>query len=465
MFLQTIVYLVFFLTSIYAQPEPISCPPLLTKSSCNRIFVPLNHANPETNVRIPINYALLNPSTPVQSDTAFVIIPGGPGSSGITGVNDTALIASADLIQRPFLLFDPRGTGETTRLICTLSVNPLASATNISIVERLTRIRNCLSQIGPEIIHYSSSAIVEDLEIIRKTLGFKQFDLFGVSYGTYIAQLYALNYPNSIRSMIFDSPLPLDYNIYEPRDPIAFRRIYETQNAGNPDFNFTRMMQQTETVLNRLRSSEQLRRQLSIFPTDLYMLYSMAMLNLYPAAIASAAIDSNYTGLRQIQQLQPLNVQLPIADFNLFATVSIFCNDFANRVPWRLGAGFPKRIFSLTEDVVLNVDPKPFAPFTVIEGLSLVSFCTAFPFPQLESEGVPAQLPSQTDIPAIVLIGELDDTTILEDIDLLDPVLRSKVAVIKGGRHVVFGRGNECVDKLVLEFATVGTVANLSACA
>ena len=464
MFWQTTLSLLLFLfTSTCAQLEPISCPPLLQRSSCNRIFVPLDHANPQTNVRIPINYAILRPTAHVQSDTALVIIPGGPGSSGITRVNDSTLIANVELTERPFLLFDPRGTGEATRLNCTLSEDPLARATNVSTAERLTRIRSCLSQIGSEIVHYSSKAIVEDLEILRKSLGFKQFDLFGVSYGTYIAQIYALEHPDSIRSMILDSPVPLDVDIYESRDPIAFRRIYETQNADNPDFNFTRMMQQTETVLNRLRSSLQLRQELSIFPTDLYALYSSTRFNFYPAGIASAAIDSNYTMLKQLQQLTI--PQIPITDFNFLTTVSTFCNDLANRVPWPLDASFQERILSLAENIVIEVDPKPYAPFTVFEGISLVSFCTAFPFPQVETEGVAAQPALQRDIPAIVLIGELDDATIVEDLDLLDPILRSKVAFIKGGRHVVFGTGNECVDRLVLEFATTGAVANLSACA
>jgi pimeloyl-ACP methyl ester carboxylesterase len=48
--------------------------------------------------------------------------------------------------------------------------------------------------------------VVKDIQDLRKTLGLKQVDLFGVSYGTRIALAVVKHDPTGVRAVVLDSP-------------------------------------------------------------------------------------------------------------------------------------------------------------------------------------------------------------------------------------------------------------------
>ena len=52
---------------------------------------------------------------------------------------------------------------------------------------------------------YSFKGDVEDIEALRKALGFDKWDVLGHSYGGMVAQQYALDYPNSVNKLILVS--------------------------------------------------------------------------------------------------------------------------------------------------------------------------------------------------------------------------------------------------------------------
>ena len=52
---------------------------------------------------------------------------------------------------------------------------------------------------------YSVSRDVEDIEGIRKALGFEKISIYGQSYGTVVAQLYAVKYAHHLKKLIIES--------------------------------------------------------------------------------------------------------------------------------------------------------------------------------------------------------------------------------------------------------------------
>ena len=52
---------------------------------------------------------------------------------------------------------------------------------------------------------YSFKRDVEDIEALRKALGFDKWNVLGHSYGGMVAQQYALDYPNSVNKLILVS--------------------------------------------------------------------------------------------------------------------------------------------------------------------------------------------------------------------------------------------------------------------
>lgn len=50
-------------------------------------------------------------------------------------------------------------------------------------------------------------------QVARQVLGYKKYNLYGVSYGTHVAQYIVAYYPESSRAIILDgvAPIPFDY--------------------------------------------------------------------------------------------------------------------------------------------------------------------------------------------------------------------------------------------------------------
>jgi pimeloyl-ACP methyl ester carboxylesterase len=51
---------------------------------------------------------------------------------------------------------------------------------------------------------YTTSIAVRDLDAVRSALGYQQINLYGISYGTRVAQHYARRYPQQTRALILD---------------------------------------------------------------------------------------------------------------------------------------------------------------------------------------------------------------------------------------------------------------------
>ena len=54
---------------------------------------------------------------------------------------------------------------------------------------------------------YHSISIAKDLDALRETLGYDAWNVYGVSYGTHIAQVYANQYQNDIKALLLDSSI------------------------------------------------------------------------------------------------------------------------------------------------------------------------------------------------------------------------------------------------------------------
>jgi pimeloyl-ACP methyl ester carboxylesterase len=60
---------------------------------------------------------------------------------------------------------------------------------------------------GIDLDAYNSKAIAQDLNALKTVLKYQKWNVYGASYGTYIAQVYANNYPNDIKSLLLDSSI------------------------------------------------------------------------------------------------------------------------------------------------------------------------------------------------------------------------------------------------------------------
>ena len=66
----------------------------------------------------------------------------------------------------------------------------------------------CARAIGPKRRFFGTDQTVQDLDLLRRALGVDKLSLDGVSYGTFVAERYALRYPTHVARLVLDSVVP-----------------------------------------------------------------------------------------------------------------------------------------------------------------------------------------------------------------------------------------------------------------
>ena len=168
--------------------------------ACAHLVVPLDPsgATPGT-----LSLAIRRHRAPVgDARSAIIALAGGPGQAAIPFAEEFDELLGPIAATRDLIVFDQRGIGLSHPLSCqafehgpTLSPSPGAVAA-------------CATQLGPGRAFYSTEDSVADIEAIRRAGGYEKLVLYGTSYGTKLAELYAQAYPQHVEALILDSVVP-----------------------------------------------------------------------------------------------------------------------------------------------------------------------------------------------------------------------------------------------------------------
>lgn len=174
---------------------------------CGRFAVPENPAAPDGK-KIELRVAVVPAARrDVRPDPLF-IFAGGPGQAATEAYVMMRWALAEIRENRDIVLVDQRGTGGSAPLDC-----PPPEDTSFETIVDLdvTRkhITRCLSELEADPRFYTTSIAMGDYDAVRRALGYEQINLFGVSYGTRAAQVYYRLYPDSVRSIILDSSVPM----------------------------------------------------------------------------------------------------------------------------------------------------------------------------------------------------------------------------------------------------------------
>ena len=69
-------------------------------------------------------------------------------------------------------------------------------------------VRDCARRLGPRRTLYTTTQVVADLEALRHALQARRIWIMGVSYGTYVAERYALAHPGNVAGLVLASVVP-----------------------------------------------------------------------------------------------------------------------------------------------------------------------------------------------------------------------------------------------------------------
>jgi pimeloyl-ACP methyl ester carboxylesterase len=234
--------------------EPAPCPKLpgageLAKASCFYLVVPEDRGQPNGRT-IRLMVAKYPANSPEKRPDPVVYLAGGPGDIAPLEIN--GFIAADFIRDRDVYVVSQRGTMfSEPALTCAaaddfarelLGLRFYSEATKRAHLAATEACHRDLAATGADLSAYNSTESAADFADLRKVLGVSEWNIYGTSYGSYLAQTLMRDHPEGIRSVVLDSVLPITYNVAEnwqnARD--GFDNIFQACvsepacNAGHP---------------------------------------------------------------------------------------------------------------------------------------------------------------------------------------------------------------------------------------
>ncbi|NJN67175.1 MAG: alpha/beta fold hydrolase [Chloroflexaceae bacterium] len=206
--------------------EPSACPfgvPGGIRVECGYLTVPEDRRQPASRpIQLAVAVVPARGAAPVADPVVY--LSGGPGSAALASTVTFAQGWSWLLANRDFVVLDQRGTGfsrpalacpELAQLAVEVLGQEMTRAEKVRAeIDTALQCRNRLVSEGVNVAGYTSAATVADLNDLRLALGYDQFNLFGISYGTRVALTAMRDYPHMLRSVVLDSTYPLQANLF-----------------------------------------------------------------------------------------------------------------------------------------------------------------------------------------------------------------------------------------------------------
>lgn len=183
-----------------------------TKARCGTMLRPENPADPDSS-EIEIRVAVVPALNLAPAADPFVPIAGGPGQGSVELYLSISGVLEGVRRNRDILLVDQRGTGESSRMDCPIDDDALLFETEFAMDDVLQYTEECLESLPHDPRYFTTSVAVTDLEAIREALGYTQLNLYGVSYGSRVAQHFARQYPGSTRTVTIDGVVPPEISL------------------------------------------------------------------------------------------------------------------------------------------------------------------------------------------------------------------------------------------------------------
>ena len=457
---------------------------------CVTLAVPADHDAPGTSPTWHVTFAVHRATGPSRG--VLVTATGGPGSSGIaladayTAAMDPAITEHYDLV-----FFDQRGVGVSHPFRCDDALDSWYPSTQLDASsstadrDRFARqdarfARHCLAEAGVapgDAPLFGTRQAVEDLEVFRRWDGADRLTLYGESYGSEYVQAYAAAHPTHVAGLVLDGVV----------DPATDLLTFARETAASYDAALVAALAgcdadpvcAADAPGTSLAGYDQLAAELRRAPrsfryprgdgrTERRRLTAGEL-----SATASGAV-SDPTGREELQRA--LNAaqtgdEVPLE--RLAAAVQGVDPD--------TGAGVPDPTFSEAALLAVRCADHPRLPSGGTARAQLDAWLAAARaddaddrrtssgfysdldctfWPGSTTPEPPAVLPPDPPFPVLALTADVDPNTPTQQADRVvqRSAGRTRLLVRTGGAHVVYGRGEPCVDDAVTALVTTGTL-------
>jgi pimeloyl-ACP methyl ester carboxylesterase len=417
-----------FVLPLLAGSASAAEPPRLTGSqpcaevtgfTCSNLTVPLDHQG-RVKGKLGLRVAVQNGPAPRG---VLVFLTGGPGQPGAPFAARVGARLGLAIAGYRLVLIDQRGTGGNA-LLCPALQAQMGSS-DLAVPSK-SAVVGCAKAIGPRRQFFGTDQTVQDLDLLRRALGVEQLSLDGVSYGSFVAERYALRFPRHTARLVLDSVVP-----HEGVDGLSVANAHavgrvlqalcsERRCVGDP----------AEQLAFVVRSS-------SIDTRLLNALVTLSVLDpTYPGVIDAlyAASHGRRAPLSQLVDRFAPDPNTPAQALSQGLHAAALCAD--NPMPWG-GPDTPvdRRMPALIRAAV-RIPPAAIWPFTraVASDNGIVRTCLHWP-PEPAPPVPRGKLPN---VPTLLLAGDRDLSTPLawaRQEAALAP--RGRLVVVAGAGHSV----------------------------
>ena len=414
-------------------------------AQCGTLEVALKPSEPDGET-IELFVAVVPALAEQPSPDPLVVIAGGPGEAA-TRFYATAEQAFSRIVRsRDIVLVDQRGTGSSAPLHCESSQDDPFLTTG-GVESMIDASVQCLEGLDHDPRYFTTSVAVRDLDRVRQALGYEALNLYGVSYGTRVAQHYLRRFPHRTRRVILDSVVPPDVAL-GPEVALASQAALDAlfdrceADPGCRDA-YPDLRQRFDAVLERLREAPVevvLDHPRTGDPVDVlvdhWMLVGVVRLLVYhpqTASLLPVLIEATHRGDYRALAAQAFVIAEGLEDLAMGLNNAVVC----------------------TEDI-------PFARDVDVDALAATYMGTAFmdivagvcrhwPKGVLDAD---LREPVVSDRPALILAGELDPITPPRYARQAAAGLSNAVEVVGQGQgHGMLVVG--CVQRLMAEFLDI----------
>ena len=183
---------------------------------CGTIRVPIDWAGHDPG-EIDIAVARRKATDPAKRIGTLIHLPGGPGNSGVREII-TERLSTPEINERfDRVSLDSRGTNRSAPVHCDADlmknqpemVPGNGDGSGGDYQEILAHNKklgdSCRAHSGALVEHVDAVSVAKDVDALRAALGEEQLSIYGRSYGTLAAKMYAEQFPTRVRAMVLDS--------------------------------------------------------------------------------------------------------------------------------------------------------------------------------------------------------------------------------------------------------------------
>jgi pimeloyl-ACP methyl ester carboxylesterase len=378
--------------------------------ACGRLAVALD---PSGQTPGWIDLAIRRHRSPVgNARTAVIALAGGPGQAANPFTPDFLTELGGIVSSRDLIVLDQRGTGNSDPLKC----QALESTGQEEPSGRA--VAACAAQIGPTRRFFTTADSVADIEAIRQAGGYEKLILYGTSYGTKVAELYAQAHPEYVEGLILDSVVPPSGpNQFLHSTLAAIPRILSqlcsrhacAHITSHPYEDFSRLVKRMhgKPLRGKVIDGRGAAHAISIYPEDLLEVllagdFAKTLRADFPGAIRSA-LDGDTAPLALLdQRTHDSGEGSDGIDEPLFLDTT--CEEGA--FPWNR-TSTPTDRLKQARARVNRLSPRSYAPFSpgeLIEATSIPE-CAFWPYTTAAPVAEKAPLPN---VPTLILSGADD---------------------------------------------------------